>query len=122
MPAAAVVLTSDDTEAARTTETGRSGRSEAGPRGHAWGQRKAEKKPGRSEAGSRADKDAAKAERRRDRGTRIDADRAGAMAKRAQQHADGMKAWADCVEKAADDAAARTACVKPLPPGLAKRR
>jgi hypothetical protein len=50
------------------------------------------------------------------------AQRAARMAELAQQHADGMKKWAECVKSAGDDAAARAKCTKPLPPGLAKKQ
>ena len=42
--------------------------------------------------------------------------RARKMARLAQRHATAMRQWAACVR------AGRTDCVRPLPPGLAKRR
>jgi hypothetical protein len=44
------------------------------------------------------------------------AQRASTMAKLTRAHAEGMKEFATCV------AAGRADCVRPLPPGLAKRR
>jgi hypothetical protein len=38
------------------------------------------------------------------------------LAERSRTHAEGMQKWADCVATGRDD------CVRPLPPGLAKRR
>ena len=42
--------------------------------------------------------------------------RAEKMAELAKEHAQAMQKWADCL------AAGKTDCVRPLPPGLAKRR
>src|SRR5690349_245402 len=50
------------------------------------------------------------------------AQRAAKMAELAQQHADGMKKFAACVKAAGDDASARSKCVRPLPPGQAKKQ
>ena len=44
------------------------------------------------------------------------AQRAKKMAELSRRHADGMEKWADCVAAGKDD------CVRPLPPGLAKKR
>ena len=49
------------------------------------------------------------------------AQRAAKMAELAQAHADGMKKFAACVKAAGTDRAARAACDRPLPPGLAKK-
>ena len=38
------------------------------------------------------------------------------MAELSREHADAMQKWADCVTAGKDD------CVRPVPPGLAKRR
>jgi hypothetical protein len=43
------------------------------------------------------------------------------MAQLATQHADAMQKWAACLAAAKADAAG-AACVRPLPPGLAKRQ
>ena len=128
VPAAAVVLTSGDSRAERTTG---SHQDDGPPHGNAWGHHRADK-PGSkddTQAERRAERAERKAERRQERlerrqerGSRVDADRAGEMAELAQEHADGMKAWAACVKEAGDDPAKRAACVKPLPPGLAKKR
>lgn len=50
------------------------------------------------------------------------AQRAARMAELAQQHADGMKLFAACVKAAGDDSSARAKCVRPLPPGQAKKQ
>jgi hypothetical protein len=49
------------------------------------------------------------------------AQRTAKMAELVQQHADGMKKFAVCVKAAGDDASARSKCVRPLPPGQAKK-
>ena len=38
------------------------------------------------------------------------------MATLSREHADAMQKWSDCVAAGRDD------CVRPLPPGLAKKR
>jgi hypothetical protein len=43
------------------------------------------------------------------------------MAVLTQAHEQGMAKWADCVAAGGSDASKRAACVKPLPPGLAKK-
>ena len=50
------------------------------------------------------------------------AERAAKMAELAQKHADGMKKFAACVKDAGDDSGARAKCVRPLPPGQAKKQ
>jgi hypothetical protein len=44
------------------------------------------------------------------------------MTELARTHRQGMRQWAECVAAAGEDSTQRSACVKPLPPGLAKRR
>lgn len=44
------------------------------------------------------------------------------MTELARAHRLGMRQWAECVAAARGDAAERSACEKPLPPGLAKKR
>ena len=50
------------------------------------------------------------------------AQREARMTALARAHRQGMRQWAECVAAAGDDATQRSACEKPLPPGLAKRR
>lgn len=40
----------------------------------------------------------------------------------ARAHEEGMRTWTRCVQGAGDDTAERSACEKPLPPGLAKKQ
>ena len=44
------------------------------------------------------------------------------MTELARTHRQGMRQWAECVAAADGDKTKRSACEKPLPPGLAKRR
>jgi hypothetical protein len=43
------------------------------------------------------------------------------MAALVKAHEQGMKKWTDCVAGGGNDASKRGECVKPLPPGLAKK-
>ena len=43
------------------------------------------------------------------------------MAALVEAHQQGMKTWTDCVAPSRNDASKRGKCVKPLPPGLAKK-
>jgi hypothetical protein len=49
------------------------------------------------------------------------AQRSNKMASLAKAHADGMRAWGDCVAGAGKSMVNLEKCEKPLPPGLAKR-
>jgi hypothetical protein len=49
------------------------------------------------------------------------AQRQDKMAALIQTHEQGMRQWADCVAAAGSDPSTRATCVKPLPPGLAKK-
>lgn len=73
-----------------------------GPGAPAWGARK---------AGKRLDPEWKKEWRKL-----TPRQRAERMAELARAHAEGMEKWAECVAARRDD------CVKPLPPGLARRR
>ena len=50
------------------------------------------------------------------------AERKAKMSGLAKEHAAGMKTWAACARAAGADSAARAKCVRPLPPGLAKKQ
>ena len=43
------------------------------------------------------------------------------MAALSKAHREGMEKWADCIAAAGEDEAKREGCVKPLPPGQAKK-
>jgi len=43
------------------------------------------------------------------------------MAGLVKAHEQGMKKWTDCVAAGGNDASKRGKCIKPLPPGLAKK-
>jgi hypothetical protein len=51
-----------------------------------------------------------------------EAQRTARMETLSKAHAEGMRAWARCVEAAGEDRAGRSSCEKPLPPGLAKKQ